>query len=120
MNSQDRSKFQKIVVDANAAARIAGDEWMKNAKPKYVVVGYEDSPLLDLCGNAYVRIDDGRTKFAKFLKKEYPKNGSVLLPIHNRYTSRQEYGLNVAMAKAAWKVLIDNGIKKCYVWEWID
>ena len=120
MNLQDRSKFLKLVEDANIAAEQAGKIWLEEAKPKYAVVGYEDSPLLDLCGNAYVRIDDGRTKFAKFLKEEYDKFGTTTVPIYNQYRGRQEHGLNVAMARAACKVLVDNGIKKCYVWDWID
>lgn len=121
MTNQDKKKFNDIVLLANVAAEEAGQIWLENAKPKYVVVGYEDSPMLDLCGAAYVRIDDGRTKFAKYLKEFHNKRTSTTtLPIRNQYSGRQEHGLNVAMATAAVKVLIAHGIKKCYVWQWID
>jgi len=112
--------FAIAIDEASKAAQKAGDEWMANAKPKYVVRGYEDSPMLDLCGNAHVRCDDGRTRFAKYLK-QYKPFGAATVPLNTTYSGRQEHGLKVAMARAAYDVLANQyGIKKLYVWDYID
>jgi len=112
--------FFKAIEDASHAAQMAGDEWMKNAKPKYVVVGYEDEPMLDLCGNAHVKVTDGRTAFGKYLKQDSWKS-TITVPLKTTYTYRQEHGLKVAMAEAALKVLTEKyGIKKLSIWSYID
>ncbi len=114
----DVVKFEKVIKEANVAALKAGDEWLAKATPKFSVGNCQ---MLDMCGSAYVRIDDGRTKFAKFLKEKYPRGTStILVPIHNKHKGRQEYGLAVDMAYAALEVIENAGIKKCRVWEWID
>jgi len=117
---QETKFFKNVIIAAQYAAQEAGDEWIKNAKPKYVVMGYENSPMLDLCGNAHVRIDDGRTKFAKYLKEDDRCFGANTVPLNTSYSGRQEHGLKLAIAEAALKVLQDFGIKKCYIWEYID
>jgi len=113
--------FKEAIDAASKAAQKAGDEWLANAKPKYVVEGYEDSPLLDLCGNSHVRVTDGRTKFAKYLKDFDDRCSAVTVPLDTIYQGRQEFGLKEAMAKAALKVLFeDYGIKKLRIWSYID
>lgn len=115
-----KTDFNQAIKDATKAAIKAGDEWMENAQPKYVVVGYEDSPMLDLCGNAHVRSTDGRTAFGKYLKS-LDRYCCDTVPLDTRYNGRQEHGLKVAMAKAALKVLTeDYGIKKLRIWDYID
>jgi len=112
--------FEKAIEDASQAGQKAGDEWMKNAKPKYVVVGYEDTPMLDLCGNAHVRVTDGRTKFAKYLKQDSWKS-TITVPITTTYRMRQEHGLQLAIAKAALEVLTTKyGFKNLRIWDYID
>lgn len=114
-------EYTKAIEEAQIAAQKAGDDWLANAKPKYVVRGYEDSPMLDMCGNAHVRVDDGRTKFFKFLKKTYKTPYTQTVPIHGTYRGRQEHGLKVAMAGAALEVLTGKyKIPKLYMWEYID
>jgi hypothetical protein len=112
--------FAEIILEASLAGQKAGDEWLKNAKPKYVISGFEDSPLLDLCGNAHIRTNDGRTKFGKYLKKR-KRTSAITVPLNTQYAFRQEHGLQVAIAKAALKVLQDKyGIPKLYIWDYID
>jgi hypothetical protein len=121
MAKMDDKYFEKALLEANEAAIKAGDEWMANAKPKYVVSGYEDSPLLDLCGNAHVRVRDGRTKFFKYLKKNCSPFGPVTVPLAEKYRGRQEHGLKVAIASAGLEVLSKKyGIKKLELWDYID
>lgn len=118
MTKKDIEKFEKVIEDANVAALVAGDKWMANAAPKFKV---GQTLMLDMCGMAFVRINDGRTKFSKFLKEKYGRDTSTtLVPIYNKYRGRQEHGLKVAMAYAALEVIENAGIKKCFVWEWID
>jgi len=114
------SQFENAIKDASEAAQKAGDEWMANAQPKYVVIGYEDSPMLDLCGNAHIQVTDGRTKFGKYLKQDSWKS-NITVPLNTSYSGRQEYGLKVAMAEAALKVLTEKySLKKLRVWSYID
>jgi len=120
MKKNSDAYFAKAIKDATKAAQKAGDVWMENAKPKYVVVGYEDSPMLDMCGNAHIRVADGRTSFGKYLKKGTWKS-SITVPLETTYRYRQEHGLKVAMAKAGMKVLVDEyGFKKLTIWDYID
>lgn len=113
--------FEEVLAKAQEAAQKAGDEWMANATPKYVVRGYEDSPMLDLCGNAHIRVYDGRTKFYKYLVKTYGKHLSfITVPLNTTYSGRQEYGLKMAIASAALNVLSGAGIKKLRLWDYID
>ena len=117
----DDKYFKEAIAEANDAAIKAGDEWMANAKPKYVVSGYEDTPMLDLCGNAHVRVNDARTKFYKYLKNTYGKTYTQTVPLAAKYRGRQEHGLKCAIAGAGMKVLTGKyKIKGLIFWEYID
>lgn len=57
-------EFKKIVNESIQAANEAGDKWLENAKPKYVVME-NDKPkdiLLGNCGFAYIFLKDRRNK----------------------------------------------------------
>jgi len=125
--------YAKAIEDANEAALKAGKEWMEAAiarGPAYSVhnsdlfgnsdpnpVGY----MLDMCGNAHVRVRDGRTKFAKYLKRVCKEKYTITVPIVNELKRRQEYGLMVAMAEAAKRVLEEDYlIKGLSLWTYID
>lgn len=122
------AQYDKLLATANDAALEAGQEWMDKMTargPKYIVNGNPDWGMLDLCGNAHVQAYDGRTKFAKYLKRLDPRgNGgaycNITVPILNKFRCRQEYGLQQAMANAVLKVLTDAGIKKLRIWEYVD
>jgi len=116
------NEMMLIVYAAQAAAIEAGEKWMAEAEPKYIVGGNPDWTLLDLCGNAHVRTDDGRTRFAKFLKRLEPEGNryTITLPMRSKFSGRQEHGLKMAMARAALKVLSENNIPKFYIWDYID
>ena len=118
--------IQEMIDEASKAAEAAGKSWMEAAVPKYVVheelSGENFGTLLDMCGAAYVRVRDGRTKFARALKKHIGDyRGATTVPLETSYRRRQEYGLAVAQARAALMVLEGQyGIKGLYVWKWVD
>lgn len=121
----------EIVQKATTAANAAGDEWIKNATPKYAV--YIDAPLfgsggtfsgtlLDSCGNAHVQFKDARSSFyKKFVKAGLVReSGNKVVEIHHKFKSRQEYGLALTCAEAAKKILENNGISGLVIWQYID
>lgn len=116
----------QIVQEATVAANLAGDEWMQKATPKFTPVnaisGYKYPPMLDLCGNAYVRFIDKRKKSYKdFVKANLVRSsGNGVVEIQHNYRFRQEHGLHVACAEAALAVLKANGVDGIRIWSWID
>lgn len=125
--------YAKAIEDANEAAYEAGKAWLEAAMasgPAYSVHSADifgncnPSPIdymLDLCGNAHVRVRDGRSKFAKYLKRAYREKYNITVPIVNKLKYRQEHGLMVAMAEAAKKVLEEDYlIKGLSIWSYID
>lgn len=127
-----KENMELLLQTAIAAGNKAGDEWMANATPKYevfdadIITGQIRGPsrgqMLDLCGNAHIKVTDKRSKFYRSLKKfNLVKNEyTATLPIYHKYMHRQEYGLALAIMKAAMEVLTSNGVKGIRIWEYID
>ena len=131
----DRSNFHPFAIaleEANEAANLAGDAWVKQATPMYAVVdrsGIKYPLMLDVCGFAHVIIEDGRTAFAKWYNETYPyrsphrnKNdkSNTLIILRHKYTGRQELGLREACEGAARDVLLAHGCKSVRMTSRID
>lgn len=113
--------YSQVIKEVNEVAFLAGAEWLANARPKYVVEGYEDSPMLDLCGNAHIRVKDARTKFGRYIKSISDKHGALTVPLTSEFRYRQEHGLQMAMVKAGIKLLKEKyDITDVYNWNYID
>jgi hypothetical protein len=119
-----KMKTTELLALATEAGNKAGDLWLSKATTKFIVrdgfTGKSCGTLLDLCGNAWVRITDKRTKFAKEAKKlgyAPTSSGSIFFPYKHR---RQEMGLNEAMTEASFKVLKENGVNGITVYSYID
>lgn len=121
---------REIVEKAVEAANLAGDEWLANATTKYEfcntdLQGNQIGPgylVLDLCGNAHVQFRDKRSKdHRRFLKEGLlTRTDNGVIDINHKHRSRQEFGLAEACAKAAMKVLEENGITGLRIWSYID
>lgn len=114
-----------IANEAVIAANEAGDNWMAKASPKYVVTddtGRNYGSLLDLCGNAHVQFRDKRSKIYKDCVKLdlVRKSGNGVFELEHKYRHRQEYGLMMACAEAAKKVLESHGITEVRIWSYVD
>ena len=111
-----------VLQKATEAANLAGEEWMKNATPKYAVTDGSRvvGTMLDVCGNAHVRFYDKRKKWYK----EFEKIGAIstvsVLSIPHKFKYRQEYGLQMACAEAAAKTLRECGVDGIRIWSYID
>ncbi len=113
--------YSRVIKEVNEVAENAGKEWLANAKPKYGVVGYKNSQMLDLCGNAHIRIKDARTKFGKYIKNLTDEQGAITVPLFTSLRYRQEYGLHMAMVEAGIKLLNEKYcITDVYNWNYID
>lgn len=122
--------FAAIMKEATQAASDAADKWVsEHTKPIYevrnadVITGKPYGPvlgqMLDLCGIAFVKIDDKRTSFSKYVAKI--QNGyNNAVHFGGNHSRRQEWGLNEARAYAALGVLTKHGIKGVSVWSRID
>lgn len=114
--------LNEVLSKATEAANAAGDEWMKNAAPKYVVTDGSSISgiMLDVCGNAHVRFYDKRKKWFR----EFDKAGFVstvdVLSIPHKFRYRQEYGLQMACAEAAANSLRDQGVDGIRIWSYVD
>lgn len=122
-----KSNLEYILNDARKAANTAGDKWMaEHTKPAFVVVddftGQRRGTLLDLCGNAHVVPSDKRSAFYKALKKFelIDDRYSSTVPILHDYRYRQEYGLQLACARAAINRLNEHNIYAVKIWDYID
>lgn len=122
----------ELIEKATIAANEAGATWLKNARPTYAVynadlltgkpLGRPLGEMLDLCGNAHVKFSDKRTKhYREFLRAGYVRRtGNGVVEIAHDWLGRQEYGLRLACATAAKKVLEESGVTGLRIWEYIN
>jgi len=132
MSVSNSLDVQKVMSEAIEAANIAGQEWMNAATPKFSVynsdlitgapIGAPVGTMLDNCGNAHVRFRNKKSGWFKFFQRcgAIRNTESGVIEIWHNWKSRQEYGLQVACATAAKKVLEDYGVTGLYVWDYID
>lgn len=126
-----KSKFSEeqyvinAVANATVAANIAGEEWLKeHQSPAFEVVdhftGRRVGTMLDICGNAHVKVADKRSKFYKILRRlNMVDSQTGVVSIIHRFRGRQEYGLQVAAAHAAYNYLTEAGYS-CKIWSYVD
>ena len=132
MAAFDKDFLVQVLADASAAADEAGDEWMRNAKPRYVVYNVDlngrrtdekQEYLLDVCGNSHLVVKDKRSAFYKALVKFglIHDRYTPTLPIETKYRFHQEMGLHEACMAAAKQVLVSYNLAQ-YVrtWTYID
>lgn len=124
--------FLSVFRDAITAANIAGDEWMKNAKPRFSIhnsdilthenIGAELGTMLDLCGNAHLKFNDRRSAWFKVFTKfgKITETDSSIIYFNYKYSSRQEYGLKVECVNAAKRVFEQFGITGIRVLDYVD
>lgn len=138
--------YETILQEAELAADAAASKWLKEAQargPAFSVhegslfggatgpaIGY----LLDVCGNAFIKIRDARKRFPKYLlekkkadyvkrtgRKPYPGSIGAYWSIHHCLSGRQEMGLNIAAAEAFMSVLRKHDVADgLYVHSYID
>jgi hypothetical protein len=123
-----KENLERLFTEATEAANKAGAEWMnQHTNPAFVIVdeftGQPQGTMLDICGNAHVVSSDKRSGFFRALKKFKfvdERNYCRTLPIVHNYSYRQEYSLQLACARAALKVLQDNGVTSVKIWDYVD
>lgn len=139
-------EFDQILAEAEKAASAAAKEWLDAAikrGPAFTVhqgslFGGAPGPtvgaLLDLCGGGYIKITDGRKKFARYLldmkKHEYEQRTGrkpsarcigKYWSVHHELSMRQEMGLAEAALRAFFTVMKNHGVSEgMYVHTYID
>lgn len=109
--------FIEVIHEATEAAEKAGDKWVtENTRPKYAIQsadirGNKFGPIdyiLDVCGFAYIKFTDKRSKFYKMARTyENPHQPEFYSSLHIRtkHSIRQELGLAEACMRAAVEVI---------------
>lgn len=113
-----------IFMNAQDAARKAGQKWLDEAEVKYLVKSGDRAvgAMFDLCGNAHVQFSDKRSASFKSFKKAglIRHTSSGCLELNHGFNGRQEHGLKMACCEAAVKVLKDAGVTDVRIWDYID
>lgn len=117
--------IKDAIIEANEAAQQAAEAWLNAATskgPSHVVMHGSRvvGSLLDLCGGAYIKFRDRRSKVYKEAKAAgfaYYEMVSITYPLR----SRQEAGLHEAAIRAALGVLVKHyGEGKFSIHTYID
>lgn len=115
----------RVMTEALEAANKAGDEWVA----KTLGVTVEELPqidyrgkMLDLCGNAYIKFTDKRTKVYKEFKARGFVRGyeETTIDIWHKHSANQAHGLAVKCANAMLAVFKAHGINCVSVYDYID
>ena len=122
--------FEIAIEEATKAANDAGNKWIEEriaGTGMHLINGNivnnrgeSVNPMLDACGFAHVSITDGRTAFAKYLKKKKGDRHIYSVPLDYIHRGRQDLGLKEACVTAAYKVLKGYGINGIGIYSRID
>jgi hypothetical protein len=108
--------YPAIMREAVEAANAAGDVWWNQrcAVQPYnpnTCTGMKVGPL-DLCGFAFIEINDKRTKFVKWYMKQNPREHGHFMHIPHKFDTRQDMGLREVCMMAALEVFRKHDVAK--------